>query len=866
MDASGSGFGLTDTQAAGTGLALATGPLYRITTADEGIYWVTHGELLAAGMDTATIDPRNLHLYNRGTEVAIRVFGEDDGYLDPGDYIEFYAEQVNTKYTDRNVYWLVAEGTPGIRMDRIDGTPPVGGFPPASFTSTVRHEVDLFYWGLAPGPDELDRWFSNQIIWEGRGPATIALPVDNPTGTGQVHLRVLVWGFRETEEHDVTVTIDGQLVGQAHWQGLDSVLIEKTLDQSQLTNWILSIEYPGSPTNPDPDLVLYDWCEITYQRDFIATDELLRFSSDPVALFAIGEFTEDVLAVFDITDPLNVARFEGLEISGGPPYTLRFQDQGAVGEHTYLALGSSQIRAALEIAEVSPPTLADPSHGADYILITHRTIGWEADGTPAAWLSNLTEYRQSQGLRTLACDIREVYDAFSSGIEDPQAIKDFLSYAYANWQGPAPQYVVLVGDATYDPKGHISVPPAAVPTYLGWTRYMGETAIDDWFCQIVGTDALGDLLLGRLPARTKDQAQDMVTKIISFEEAPTDEPWRKRLLLVADDREPIFEQMNEAVAGLIPTDYTLVRGYLAQFTQPPAIPQDLTDLIIAEISGDPIEKTGVFMVNYAGHGSTQYWAHERILRTTHIPSLTNGQRLPVIVLMTCLNGYFVMPNFRCFVEDMLLAKNPQTGDLTGAVAAFASTGMTYAQVQDLLDRGFMEAVFQTGIRRLGEAIHAAKETLLANTTGEEDTANSFSLMGDPAMTLGVKVKSNLALAAGGGGGGSGGCFIASAAYGSFLDRHVHSLRDFRDRWLTRNPMGRYLVQAYYATSPRAAHWIKGHRNIRTLTRIALVPIVAIAQLHLHRTLIFYLILATLISPLAWTHWLARRRKRPMSKQ
>jgi hypothetical protein len=206
-------------------------------------------------------------------------------------------------------------------------------------------------------------------------------------------------------------------------------------------------------------------------------------------------------------------------------------------------------------------------------------------------------------------------------------------------------------------------------------------------------------------------------------------------------------------------------------------------------------------------------------------------------------------------------------DGRGAVAAFASAGMTYAQVQDLLDRGFMEAVFQTGIRRLGEAIHAAKQTLLANATGEEDAANSFSLMGDPAMTLGVEVSSKKALvAAGGGGGGGGGCFIASAAYGSFLDRHVACLRDFRDRWLTQNSIGKYLIHTYYATSPPAAHWIKGHRNIRTLTRIALVPIVAIAQLHLDRTLIFCLTLATLISPLAWTHWLTRRRKRPMSKQ
>jgi hypothetical protein len=108
----------------------------------------------------------------------------------------------------------------------------------------------------------------------------------------------------------------------------------------------------------------------------------------------------------------------------------------------------------------------------------------------------------------------------------------------------------------------------------------------------------------------------------------------------------------------------------------------------------------------------------------------------VMVLMTCLNGYFLNPSVRCLTEEMLLA------DGGGAVAAFASTGLTDPQPQKLLDQGFMEAVFQTGIPRLGDAIHAAKQTLLANITGEEDTANSFGLMGDPAMALKTDIDSD----------------------------------------------------------------------------------------------------------------------------
>jgi len=73
-------------------------------------------------------------------------------------------------------------------------------------------------------------------------------------------------------------------------------------------------------------------------------------------------------------------------------------------------------------------------------------------------------------------------------------------------------------------------------------------------------------------------------------------------------------------------------------------------------------------------------------------------------------------------------------------------------------------------------------------------------------------------------------------------------------------LGSWLVQLYYTTSPPAARWIKNHPNIRALTRIALLPLVAIAQLELNRALVICLVLL-LTSPLAWIHCLAKLRKK-----
>lgn len=75
------------------------------------------------------------------------------------------------------------------------------------------------------------------------------------------------------------------------------------------------------------------------------------------------------------------------------------------------------------------------------------------------------------------------------------------------------------------------------------------------------------------------------------------------------------------------------------------------------------------------------------------------------------------------------------------------------------------------------------------------------------------------------GGGGGACFIATAAYGSYLDPHVVILRNFRDQVLLTNPMGRVLVDVYYMYSPSLADFIREHESIRTVTRWILTPVV-----------------------------------------
>ena len=77
-------------------------------------------------------------------------------------------------------------------------------------------------------------------------------------------------------------------------------------------------------------------------------------------------------------------------------------------------------------------------------------------------------------------------------------------------------------------------------------------------------------------------------------------------------------------------------------------------------------------------------------------------------------------------------------------------------------------------------------------------------------------------------GGGGGCFIATAAYGSPLHPHLDILRDFRDKYLMTNKIGRSLVELYYKHSPSLAELITKHRLLRASVRFTLMPVVTIS--------------------------------------
>jgi hypothetical protein len=338
--------------------------------------------------------------------------------------------------------------------------------------------------------------------------------------------------------------------------------------------------------------------------------------------------------------------------------------------------------------------------------------------------------REDQGLTVKVVNVTDIFDEFSYGTPTPVAIRDFLSYAYSNWSSPAPQYVLLVGDSTYDYKDNYNRGTINyVPAYTVFTDYMGETVTDETFVTISGADALVDMYIGRLPAQSAAEAQAMVNKIIAYESGQNTGSWEKNVVLIADNPteayETVFEAINEDAAALLPAKMVPLKGYLGDY------------LLAADLSTDIANwiNDGALIVNYSGHASFQQWASESIFVNSDVNSLSNTDKYPFVISMSCSTGYFgyldaALGPQPSLAEQLLLAEDK------GAVAALMPTAMTTTAGQHILNNAVFEALFVNDIRTLGPAIAAAKQTLLANGDAYfEQISQTFLLFGDPAQTL-----------------------------------------------------------------------------------------------------------------------------------
>jgi hypothetical protein len=273
---------------------------------------------------------------------------------------------------------------------------------------------------------------------------------------------------------------------------------------------------------------------------------------------------------------------------------------------------------------------------------------------------------------------------------------------------------LLVGAATFDPRNYNGgTKPDLVPTKLVDTVYL-ETGSDDALADF-DNNGIAEIAVGRLPATTVAEANLMLSKVVNF--SPGNVP--QNAVMVADTQGSYFfnfEQANNDLISLLPSNMqaNVQKVYRAQ--QPSDGVARAT--IISKIN------SGTALVNYSGHGNVDVWTGAPIFSASDALALTNGNRLPLVVVMDCLNGYFVAPNIDCVSEALMKAPNG------GAVASFSSSGLTIPIGQHEMGQQLFSLLYSGAPMTLGDATRQAKAA-----TTDIDVRRTWILFGDPTMKI-----------------------------------------------------------------------------------------------------------------------------------
>jgi uncharacterized membrane protein len=765
------------------------GPRLRIDIEQDGLYRITYADLAAAGMNPDDLDPRSLRMTSQGQDISIYIFGEEDGIFDPGDYILFYGEKYrgdimaewysdeNThwinfprqypdgttvfwkpdynsvmleKYTNDNVYWLkVDDASNPPRIGMRDVTP---GMAPTltAYREVVRREEQLRRWDYHFTGEDTWFWdFVGDTLVRSYNVELSAISTEPFIASLRAEVVAFTYNDYASPDHHTQFWINNQIVplDDAYWDGKSRYAINVDFSGSDLLEGENQLKFRIINDAISPPQIFFDWFELEYSRRFMAVNNQIRFPGEfeGVWKYVVTGFTMQDLLLYDITDPADPKMLVNYQVQpNGMEYEVIFevnQQQGA----KYLALG--EILSPKLMRYYDPPDLKSSTNGADYILIS-----------PPDFLSsaqNLANYRASQGLRTLVLNIHDIYNEFNEGIQNPIAIKNFLRYAYENWQPPSPVYIILVGDGHWDIKGNNPTrygnDPVFMPPNLGWVDpWQGEVDTINLLANIVGNDLLPDLLISRIPVNNLSEFDAVVEKIIQFETSEFSD-WHLRNIFIADDTPDNagnFPAMSEAlIDDFIRPGYEPIRIFLDDYEDNgacgiPPYPGGPSCPNVNSTITETISGPGALFLNYIGHASVRNWAHEQILvyhpddpgnpndkYINDIASMNNAEQLPIVLSMDCLDGYWFHPQLKPSLSELFLRTEGR-----GGVGVFSPTGLGVATGHDALQRGFYSSIFDYGNWEFGAATLAAKLNLF--TSGNYfDLIHTFTIFGDPALSI-----------------------------------------------------------------------------------------------------------------------------------
>ncbi len=750
------------------GSVLAEGEWVRFETPDEGIYKIDRSMLASFGFDPALIDPRTIKIYNNGGKVlpenagssrpvdlvenAIQVFGESDGSFDEADYILFYGrgssfrefdavsktiKRIKHPYSAVNYYWITYGGVDGKRIQNKSSFNGAADTEQTSTKAFVDYEVDKI--NLAKS----GRQFFGDDFSQSVTTRTYLNKLD-----GRISSVPISYNFRFIigSEEGATLTLyenstsiyskflngyngESYTFGKAY---IDNAFYSGTLPDSRST---LKFNFN---TTSSSTLGYLDYFEISFQKELKSFDnKIIFFSKDTTAVieYYLYGFPSTNIKVFDVTKYDDVKLItDHVLLSGGDCRFRVSENKDSIRK--YIAIGNDNFLTPVNYTSVENSNLRGIQDGAKFIIITHKNFMQQAE--------RLKTYRENEAkipISSIVVDVQTIYNEFSCGIQDVSAIRDFIKYAYDNWQ-TKPVYFLLFGKGTYDYKNVEGFGDNFVPTWqteeslkliFGADSYTS----DDFFARIDAADLIPDLAFGRITARTEEEAINYIDKIIFYESESEKGNWRNLITLIADDgytsdRYEGSEHTapSETLANqIVPPSFDLKKIYLADY---PVVltgngrrkPAANTDII-------QIMNQGTLLVNYIGHGNPELWAHEYVFeRSVALPQLKNDKYF-FLCAATCDFGYYDIPNFQSGAEEMLFLKD------AGSIATFNSARLVFSGQNHNLNYTLMANLLDYPRDTINLSVPIGYSVFKTKIQHNSVNDQKFHLLGDPTIRLNI---------------------------------------------------------------------------------------------------------------------------------
>ena len=736
---------------------LSNGDWYNISTIENGVHKLSYTNLLDLGVNINNLQIQDIKLYGNGggmlprlnsdfryadlVENAIQIYDENNnGIFESEDYILFYGHSPNKwifnsssgyfthqrhLYSDEVFYFLTIDNTsPGKRIQQktVLSNPSVTI---NTYNDYKIHELELENL-LQSGR----QWFGERLDYQSNYNFDFYFPELVQGSPISVKTEVVA---RSITSSNCLVSINNNISSlinipqvsssaSAEYAKIASSIIESTSNTSNIN---INLQYSS---NDNSAMAWLNYIELNVRRKLKMTNNAILFRDVMHTSPTIGKFEiddADQVLVWDVSDPTDVS-FLPTVIAGN---ILSFNDSLS-DIREYIAFRPPAFLSPNLLGSINNQNLHNLSSDIEYVIIAHSNF-LDAANRLADFHTN------SSNLNSIVVTPDEIYNEFSSGMQDVTAIRDFLKMLYDRADSQL-KYVLLFGDGSYDPKNRISNNTNFIPTYQSFNSTSPTTSYvtDDYFGLLDDSEGLfiNDLIdigIGRFPVSTQEEAEILVDKVEYYYSQFSFGSWRNDIVFIADDGDANDQNIHmwqaDSLANIVDDNYqdlNISKIYLDNYYQEstPAGPrsQSAQDAINNKIN------KGTLLVNYTGHGGKLGWTQERILEINQINNWENDY-LPLFMTATCKFSYFDDPEQKSAGEYVLL------NEKGGAIALLSTTRLVYSSPNYNLNTKFINVLFEkeNGVfPTIGDIFRKTK--VLSGSTFNN---RNFTLLGDPALRL-----------------------------------------------------------------------------------------------------------------------------------